>query len=272
MEAPLLDTALADEDSAPFRSLGELKSIFCLETVKVRKIAGPAAITFGINGVCSVFVGHVGDPELDAVSLSLNIVGTFSFGFTFGMGSALETLCGQAYGAGQVHMLGIYMQRSWIVLLVSCFFILPIYIFAAPILKFFGQVDQIADLAGTFTLQTIPQVFSLAINFPCQKFLQAQSKVNVLAWIGFSALILHVSMLCLDINGLQIMFFLGVNVAIRTGANVVVAGVAIGAGQAMMAYINLGNDSLYKLGLLLHFWAPSWICSWSCCQFGLDGD
>nr|GEX08558.1 protein DETOXIFICATION 29-like [Tanacetum cinerariifolium] len=32
-----------------------------------------------------------------------------------GMGSALETLCGQAFGAGQVDMLGIYMQRSWVI-------------------------------------------------------------------------------------------------------------------------------------------------------------
>ncbi|CAL9086646.1 unnamed protein product [Musa acuminata var. zebrina] len=31
------------------------------------------------------------------------------------MGSDLETLCGQAVGAGQLHILGIYMQRSWII-------------------------------------------------------------------------------------------------------------------------------------------------------------
>ncbi|CAN1819589.1 Protein DETOXIFICATION 33 [Linum perenne] len=33
------------------------------------------------------------------------------------MGSALETLCGQAYGAGQIRMLGIYMQRSWVIII-----------------------------------------------------------------------------------------------------------------------------------------------------------
>lgn len=84
MEASLLDTASA-EDSAPARSLGELKSIFCSETVKVWKIASPAVITilcqFGINGVNSIFIGHLGDIELSAVSISLNFVGTFSFGF-----------------------------------------------------------------------------------------------------------------------------------------------------------------------------------------------
>lgn len=113
------------------------------------------------------------------------------------MGSALETLCGQAFGAGQIYLLGIYMQRSWIILWVTCIALLPIYVFATPILKFLGQDDDIADLAGKFSILIIPQLFSLAINFPAQKFLQAQSKVTVLAWIGFVALAIHVGLLCL---------------------------------------------------------------------------
>ncbi|PON97010.1 Multi antimicrobial extrusion protein [Trema orientale] len=119
------------------------------------------------------------------------------------MGSALETLCGQAYGAGQVHMLGIYLQRSWLILSVSCFFLLPLYIFAGPVLKLLGQDEQISDLAGKFTIQIIPQLFSLAINFPAQKFLQAQTKVNVLAWINVVAFVVHIGMLWLFINVLQ---------------------------------------------------------------------
>ncbi|RVW42006.1 Protein detoxification 35 [Vitis vinifera] len=115
------------------------------------------------------------------------------------MGSALETLCGQAYGAGQVQLLGVYLQRSWIILLVSCVILLPIYIFATPILKVLGQEDEIADLAGQFTIETIPQLFSLAIIFPTQKFLQAQSKVNVQATICFVALILDIGLLAVFI-------------------------------------------------------------------------
>lgn len=118
------------------------------------------------------------------------------------MGSALETLCGQAFGAGQIHMLGIYMQRSCIVLLVTCFLLLPVYIFATPVLKFLGQEDDIADLAGEFTLQIIPQLFSLAINFPAQKFLQAQRKLKVMTWISVVAFIIHVGLLFFFIFGL----------------------------------------------------------------------
>lgn len=117
-----------------------------------------------------------------------------------GMASALETLCGQAFGAGQVDMLGVYMQRSWLILFATCFVLLPLYVYSAPVLKLLGQEDDIADLAGKFSIQTIPQMFSLAINFPTQKFLQAQSRVQVLAWIGFAALIIHIGILYLFIK------------------------------------------------------------------------
>lgn len=113
------------------------------------------------------------------------------------MGSATETLCGQAFGAGEVHMLGVYMQRSWIILFVTSLFLLPIYIFAAPILKLLGQQKDMADLAGSFALLVIPQFLSLSLNFPTQKFLQSQSKVSVIAWIGLVALILHIGLLWL---------------------------------------------------------------------------
>ncbi|KAG6754537.1 hypothetical protein POTOM_042581 [Populus tomentosa] len=172
-----------------------MKFVFWKETVKLWKIGGPIAITllcqYGTNTLTSIFVGHLGNLQLSAVSVSLSVIMTFAFGFLLGMGSALETLCGQAFGAGQVHMLGVYLQRSTIILFVSCVVLLPIYIFSAPILKAIGQEDDLSDLAGKFTIVGIPNLFSLAIYFPTQKFLQAQRKVGVLTWIAFSTLLLH---------------------------------------------------------------------------------
>ncbi|XP_028770439.1 protein DETOXIFICATION 34 [Neltuma alba] len=191
-------------DYPPINSFQDVKYVCSVETGKVWAIAGPIAFNilcnYGINSFTNIFVGHIGDIELSAVAIALSVVSNFSFGFLLGMGSALETLCGQAFGAGQVEMLGVYMQRSWIILGAACFFLLPLYIFAKPILILLGQEHDIAALAGTFTVQTIPQMFSLALNFPTQKFLQAQSKVGVLAWIGFAAVFVHVGILYLFIR------------------------------------------------------------------------
>ncbi|XP_050224951.1 protein DETOXIFICATION 35-like [Mercurialis annua] len=208
METPLLSPRLSTGgehgDYGEVQSLKEMKSVFWIETVKMWKIATPIVLAtmcqYGINSMTNIFAGHIGDLELSAVSISLSVIGSFSFGFMLGMGSALETLCGQAFGAGQVHMLGIYMQRSWIILLVSCFILLPVYIFATPILKLLGQDEKVAELAGNFTLLVIPELFSLAINFPAQKFLQAQSKVWVVACIGIVCFLLHIPLLWLLIS------------------------------------------------------------------------
>eukprot|EP01018_Ginkgo_biloba_P002697 Gb_08257 [translate_table: standard] len=61
-----------------------------------------------------------------------------------------NTLRGQTFGAGQSHMLGVYMQRSWIIFSITVLILLPVYIFATPTLKLSGQTDDVSDLAGEF--------------------------------------------------------------------------------------------------------------------------
>lgn len=107
------------------------------------------------------------------------------------MGSALETLCGQAYGAGQIDMLGIYMQRSWLILVSTALLLSLLYIFAGPLLKLIGQTESISEAAGLLAIWMIPQLFAYAMNFPIAKFLQAQSKIMVMAMIACVALVLH---------------------------------------------------------------------------------
>ena len=83
------------------------------------------------------------------------------------MGSALETLCGQAFGAGQVYLLGVYMQRSWIIPCVTCIILFPIYIFATPTLKLLGHEDDVSDIAGNCTIFDYSSVILTSHQFPC---------------------------------------------------------------------------------------------------------
>lgn len=107
------------------------------------------------------------------------------------MSSALETYCGQAYGANQYEMLGIYMQRAWLILIAIAFAFLPLFIFATPVLKLLGQTESISREAGRFALWMIPEHFAYAMTYPSTKFLQAQSKVIVLAVIAGVAICMH---------------------------------------------------------------------------------
>ncbi|ERN17618.1 hypothetical protein AMTR_s00059p00169290 [Amborella trichopoda] len=180
----------------PCMGLKSLRRKILEESKVTWYIAGPAILAsvfqFSIGFVTVVFVGRLGSTELAAVSIVQNVIEDFAFGVLLGMGSALETLCGQAVGAGQFNMLGIYMQRSWIITCVTAMVLSPFYIFSSPVLKLFHQSDDISEMAGKYSVLVIPQLFAYAINFPLQKFLQSQSKVMVMTAISGVSLMVHI--------------------------------------------------------------------------------
>lgn len=108
------------------------------------------------------------------------------------MGSAVETLCGQAYGANKYEMLGIYLQRSTILLMATGLPLTLVYIFSKPLLLLLGESSSIASAASIFVYGLIPQIFAYAANFPIQKFLQAQSIVAPSAIISVVTLVFHI--------------------------------------------------------------------------------
>ncbi|CAA2991337.1 DETOXIFICATION 29-like [Olea europaea subsp. europaea] len=168
---------------------------FWIESRKLWYLAAPAIFTsicqYSLGAVTQTLAGHVGTLELAAFSIENSVIAGFSLGVTLGMGSALETLCGQAFGAGQIDMLGVYMQRSWIILLTTAFLLMFAYIFAAPLLLLIGQTPDISRVAGKYAIWMIPQLYAYALNFPIAKFLQSQSKMMVMSWIAGVGLVLH---------------------------------------------------------------------------------
>lgn len=109
------------------------------------------------------------------------------------MGSAVETLCGQAYGAGRREMLGVYLQRATVVLMLCSLPIVAVYALSRQLLVAIGEEKQVAEMASVFVYGLIPQVFAYAVNFPMQKFLQAQSIVTPGAAMSAAALAVHVA-------------------------------------------------------------------------------
>ncbi|KAK4263130.1 hypothetical protein QN277_028595 [Acacia crassicarpa] len=183
------------DDIPPLTGPRDFSTQFLTESKKLWYLAGPAIFAsvskYSLGAITQVFAGHVGTIALAAVSVENSVIAGFSFGIMLGMGSALETLCGQAYGAGHVDMLGVYMQRSWVILFFTAMVLSILYIFAEQALKLIGQTTEISEAAGRFAVWMIPQLFAYALNFPIAKFLQAQSKVMVIAGISAAALVLH---------------------------------------------------------------------------------
>ncbi|XP_058107628.1 protein DETOXIFICATION 21-like [Magnolia sinica] len=188
LNAKLLETNSEEEES--------LGRKIWTETKKLWIVAGPGIFTrfstFGVTVISQAFIGHIGSTELAAFALVSTVLVRFANGILLGMASALETLCGQSFGAKQYHMLGVYLQRSWIVELVCTFVLLPIFIFTAPLLRLLGQEAEIASVAGTISLWFIPIIFSYIFSFTLQMYLQAQSKNIIIAYLAALTLSLHI--------------------------------------------------------------------------------
>ncbi|KAL3511333.1 hypothetical protein ACH5RR_030734 [Cinchona calisaya] len=186
----------AESDIGPINGVQDFLKEFLIESRKLWYLAGPSICTsvcqYALGALTQIFAGHLGTIQLAAISVENSVFDGFGCGILMGMGSALETLCGQAYGAKHIDMLGIYMQRSWLILNAAAHGIALLFVFATPILQLLGQTPAISMAAGKFALFMIPQQFAYALNVPLAKFLQAQSKLMEMAGIAAFALCLHV--------------------------------------------------------------------------------
>ncbi|VVA98832.1 unnamed protein product [Arabis nemorensis] len=184
-----------------------LRKATMIESKLLFNLAAPAVIVYMINYFMSIsteiFSGHLGNLELVVASLGNTGIQGFAYGLMLGMGSAVKTLCGQAYGGRKYEMLGVYLQRSTVLLSLTGVLLTLIYVFSKQILLFLGESPEIASAASLFVYGLIPKIFAYSMNFPIQKFLQSQSIVTPSAYISASTLSLHLLLTWLAVYKLE---------------------------------------------------------------------
>lgn len=157
------------------------------ESKRVWAIAFPSMLcrvtTYGAYVVSQASFGYLSDVDLAAYALVQTILVRFSNGILLGMASVTETLCGEAFGAKQYDMMGVHLQRSWIVNTAVATAMVPFYVFATPLLRFLGQEEEIAVAAGNISLCFIPILYLNVYGMTMQMFLQAQHKNMVVGWL-----------------------------------------------------------------------------------------
>ncbi|KAL0013356.1 hypothetical protein SO802_000425 [Lithocarpus litseifolius] len=178
LQSPLIP--IAEENGVKFTKKIN-KDEIVEEAKKQLWLAGPlVSVNLLVNclQVISVMcVGHLGELALSGAAMATSFATVTGYSFLIGMGSALDTYCGQAYGAKQYRMLGIHTQRAMIVLLLSCFPIILIWAKARHILVFLRQDPEISAAAGLYARFLIPCIFGYAIVQCHVRFLQAQNNV-----------------------------------------------------------------------------------------------
>ncbi|PQQ20624.1 protein DETOXIFICATION 35 [Prunus yedoensis var. nudiflora] len=242
MEEPLLDTAAGadqlrtkprdlyeggNEDYAPVRSFDALWCMFWIETGKLWKMAGPAVITmlcmYGVNSAVVLFVGHLGTVELSAVSISLAVISTFAFGF-------LKFLQAQR----KVKVLAWIAVFALIIEIgLLCLFILVFgwgtlgAAVAFDIIRWGTAIAQVVYIMGWcrdgwtgFSWLAFKEIWAfvrLSLASAVMLCLEIWYSMSILILTGHldNAVIAVGSLsICMNINGFELMLFIGINVAI----------------------------------------------------------
>ncbi|GFP79668.1 mate efflux family protein alf5 [Phtheirospermum japonicum] len=147
---------------------------------------------FFIPLVSVMFAGHLGDLELAAANLANSWAAVSGFDLMVGLSGALETLCGQGYGAKLYRMLGIYLQASCIITIFFTIIVSVIWWYSDIILILLRQDPQIAKAAGLYLKYLIPGLLAYGFLHNILRFLQTQSVVMPLVICSMVPMALHV--------------------------------------------------------------------------------
>ncbi|THG14285.1 hypothetical protein TEA_021870 [Camellia sinensis var. sinensis] len=149
------------------------------EVKRLGWIAAPMVVVtlsqYLLQVVSTMMVGHVGELSLSSSAIAVSLAGVSGFSLLLGMACALETLCGQAYGAQQYQKLGTQTYTAIFSLVIFCLPLSILWIFMGKILIFIGQDPLISHEAGKFITWLVPALFAYAILQPLVRYFQMQS-------------------------------------------------------------------------------------------------
>ncbi|CAL5192944.1 unnamed protein product [Lathyrus oleraceus] len=199
----------------------KIRTRFMMELKKVVNIAAPMVASSMLQNLLQVvsviMVGHLNQMSLSSVSIATSIANVSGFSILSGMAGGIETLCGQAFGAGQFEKLGMYTYTAVMSLAMVCAPITVLWIFLDKILIFIGQDTEISIEARTYALWLIPALFGSAILKPLTRFFQTQSILSPMIISSLIGLCFHgvtswvlVFKLALGSVGTAIAFSLGI--------------------------------------------------------------
>ncbi|KAK1325990.1 Protein TRANSPARENT TESTA 12 [Acorus calamus] len=145
-----------------------------------------SVFNFMLSLATQMFVGHLGALELAGASIA-------NVGIQ-GLAYAVQTVCGQAYGAKKYRAMGVVCQKAMILHLGVVVPLGLLYWYSGPFLRAIGQADDIASSGQSYARGLLPQLVAYALYLPMQRFLQAQNIVNPVAALSVAVFGVHVLM------------------------------------------------------------------------------
>lgn len=185
--------------------LAEPSKSYTAELGRVLRLAVPTSllqfIGFAAHLVASAYVGGLGKLELSAFVVASSFYNITGLSLVVGIGHAMPTFCGQAFGARRYRSLGTVLQRA--VLIMSLTALLPMlgWRYAEQAMTWMGVEGDIAREAAVFVRGASPSLLLCVPSLAISNYLMSQNAVtflvagsagNVLLALGAYWLFVHV--------------------------------------------------------------------------------
>lgn len=180
------------------------------------------------------------------------------------MAGGLETLCGQAFGAGQYQKLGTYTYTAMISLIMICPPICILWTFMDKLLVIAGQDQLISHEARKYAMWLIPALFGSAILKPLTRYYQTQSLVCPMLLCSLIILLFHLPACWVLIYKLEIgTHGAAIAFTLSTWLNVMLLGFYVMHSSAFeRSRIAFSNDAFLGIGQFFRLAVPSAVMVW----------
>ncbi|XP_066189573.1 multidrug and toxin extrusion protein 2-like [Sylvia atricapilla] len=168
------------------------------ECIELARLAGPVffaqLLGFLISVVSSIFCGHLGKAELDAVTLAVSVINVTGISIGSGLASACDTLMTQTYGSKNLKQVGTILQRGILILLLFCFPCWALFINTERILLLIRQDPDVSRLTQLYVMIFIPALPAAFLYQLLTRYLQSQEIIMPQVVTGIAANILNAAM------------------------------------------------------------------------------
>ncbi|KAL0400797.1 UNVERIFIED_CONTAM: protein DETOXIFICATION 49 [Sesamum latifolium] len=190
-------------------------SLVIQEAISLSGIAFPMILTglllYSRSMISMLFLGRLGDLALAGGSLAVGFANITGYSILSGLAMGMEPICGQAFGAKKYTLLGLSLQRTVFLLVLTSFPISILWLNMKRILLFCGQDEAIATQAQAYLFYSVPDLFAQALLHPLRIYLRTQSNTLPLTFCAVVSILGHipinyflVSKLSLGIKGVAL--------------------------------------------------------------------
>ncbi|KAL0343390.1 UNVERIFIED_CONTAM: protein DETOXIFICATION 14 [Sesamum angustifolium] len=165
------------------------------EVYKASWLVGPMIVVsvsqYLVRAVPMMMLGHLDELALSSAAIATSLSNVTGYSLIFGMACALETLCGQAYGAKHYQKVGTFTYGAIIWLFLACIPVCVLWIYTDKLLIMIGQDPVISAEAGKYSIWLIPSLFPYAILQSLVRYLQTQSLILPMLLSTVASLCVH---------------------------------------------------------------------------------